>query len=133
MTTDAASLSTMGAIRRTLKEVPILADKLWLILILNLGGTAVQLLIPVIVQLALDRYVGQGTDVDLPGIFLVLAGGYVRLSPGCRNSASTSSPISWPGPCCTYKQSAVVHSYRGSPLTSRPCRTSWTGAESRSS
>ena len=58
MTTDAKSMSAAAAIGRALKEAPIIGHRLWVVLLLNLGGTGVQVLIPVLVQQTIDRYVG---------------------------------------------------------------------------
>ena len=67
MTTSAAQMSTPAAIRRALKEAPVIAHRLWVVLLLNLGGTVVQLLIPIIVQQTLDRYITDGM-VDLRAV-----------------------------------------------------------------
>ena len=71
MTTETATsrLSTYAAIRRAVVEVPIIARRLWVVLLLNMGGTAVQILIPVIVQQTLDRYIGAGDSVELRGVW----------------------------------------------------------------
>lgn len=63
--------STSAAIRRAVAEVPIVVRRLWVVLLFNLGGTGVQILIPVIVQTTLDRYIGSGESVDMGGVALV--------------------------------------------------------------
>jgi putative ABC transport system ATP-binding protein len=70
-------MSTYGAIRRAVAEVPVIAHRLWLVLVLNLGGTAVQILIPVIVQQTLDRFVGAGDQVDIGGVAVAVGIGLV--------------------------------------------------------
>lgn len=77
MTTSVESMSTYGAIRRAVAEVPVIAHRLWLVLVLNLGGTAVQILIPVIVQQTLDRFVGAGDQVDIGGVAVAVGIGLV--------------------------------------------------------
>lgn len=67
MTTSVQSLSTFAAIRRAVAEVPIIARRLWVVLLLNLGGTAVQILIPVIIQQTLDNHLS-GDQVDVGGV-----------------------------------------------------------------
>ena len=68
MTTAMPGISTYAAIRRAIIEAPIIAHRLWVVLLLNLGGTAVQVLIPVIVQQTLDRYVIGSDRVDVGGV-----------------------------------------------------------------
>jgi putative ABC transport system ATP-binding protein len=70
-------MSTYGAIRRAVAEVPVVTHRLWLVLVLNLGGTAVQILIPVIVQQTLDRFVGAGDQVDIGGVAVAVGVGLV--------------------------------------------------------
>ena len=82
MTTDASTMSTYAAIRRALVEVPIIARRLWLVLLLNLGGTAVQILIPVIVQRTLDRYILSGDQVDVGGVMMAAVIGIVIVVVG---------------------------------------------------
>jgi len=77
VTTSVESMSTYGAIRRAVAEVPVIAHRLWLVLVLNLGGTAVQILIPVIVQQTLDRFVGAGDQVDIGGVAVAVGIGLV--------------------------------------------------------
>jgi putative ABC transport system ATP-binding protein len=71
MSTRAAAESTFSTIRRAVAAAPIIAHRLWVVLLLNLGGTAVQMLIPVIVQQTVDRYVG-GDTVDVGGVASVV-------------------------------------------------------------
>ena len=68
MTTAAREMSTFGAIRRAIIEAPIIGRRLWVVLLLNLGGTAVAILTPVIVQQTLDRYVSGTGSVDIGGV-----------------------------------------------------------------
>ncbi|MFH1104185.1 MAG: ABC transporter transmembrane domain-containing protein, partial [Actinomycetota bacterium] len=82
MTTDASTMSTYAAIRRALTEVPIIARRLWLVLLLNLGGTAVQILIPVIVQRTLDQYILSGDQVDVGGVMMAAVIGIVIVVVG---------------------------------------------------
>ncbi len=81
MTTEAAHLSTPAAIRRALAEAPIIARRLWVVLLFNLGGTAVQLLIPVIVQQTLDRFI-DGGNVDLKAVVITVGIGLVMVIVG---------------------------------------------------
>ncbi|MCB2222769.1 MAG: ABC transporter ATP-binding protein/permease [Actinobacteria bacterium] len=69
-----ARASTFSSIRRAITEVPVIGRRLWLILILNLGGTAVQVLIPVIVQQTLDKRIGD-SGVDIAGVAATVAVG----------------------------------------------------------
>ena len=76
------SMSTFGTLRRAVTEAPIIVHRLWLVLVLNLGGTAVQVLIPVIVQQTLDRYVGGGGNVDIGGVATAVGIGLVVIVVG---------------------------------------------------
>ncbi|MEX1208650.1 MAG: ABC transporter ATP-binding protein [Acidimicrobiia bacterium] len=67
MTASVQSMSTYSAIRRAVAEVPIIVRRLWVVLLLNLGGTAVQILIPVIIQQTLDNHIS-GDQVDVGGV-----------------------------------------------------------------
>ncbi|MEX0826883.1 MAG: ABC transporter ATP-binding protein [Acidimicrobiia bacterium] len=67
MTASVQSMSTYSAMRRAVAEVPIVARRLWVVLLLNLGGTAVQILIPVIIQQTLDNHIS-GDQVDVGGV-----------------------------------------------------------------
>jgi ATP-binding cassette subfamily B protein len=80
--TTAADLSTTAAIRRAVREVPIIARRLWLVLALNLGGTGVQILIPVIIQQTLDKYISAGDAVDVASVALVVGLGLVGVVVG---------------------------------------------------
>ena len=77
MTTATPGLSTFAAIRRAATEAPIIAHRLWVVLLLNLGGTAVQVLIPIIVQQTLDRYVIGSEKVDVGGVGFAVGIGLV--------------------------------------------------------
>ena len=76
------SMSTFGTLRRAVTEAPIIVHRLWLVLVLNLGGTAVQVLIPVIVQQTLDRYVSGGDNVDIGGVATAVGIGLVVIVVG---------------------------------------------------
>ncbi len=82
MTTASPEISTYSAIRRAIIEAPIIAHRLWVVLLLNLGGTAVQVLIPVIVQQTLDRYVIGSDRVDIGGVASAVAIGLVVVVVG---------------------------------------------------
>lgn len=83
MTADAPTrTSAYASIRRAVAEAPIIARRLWLVLLLNLGGTLVQILIPVIVQQTLDRYVGGAGVVDVGGVATVVGFGLVVVVVG---------------------------------------------------
>ena len=73
MTTEARRMSTFGAIRRAVAESPIIARRLWVVLLLNLGGTAVAVLTPIIVQQTIDRYVDTTGSVDIGGVATAVA------------------------------------------------------------
>jgi putative ABC transport system ATP-binding protein len=69
MTTETAPrIGTFAAIRRAVVESPIIARRLWVVLLLNLGGTAVAILTPILVQITLDRYVSGEGSVDIGGV-----------------------------------------------------------------
>jgi ATP-binding cassette, subfamily B, bacterial len=77
MTTDTApSIGTFGAIRRAVVESPVIAHRLWVVLLLNLGGTAVAILTPVIIQQTLDRYIDEAAGVDIGGVATAVAIGF---------------------------------------------------------
>lgn len=59
----ASSTSTLAVLRRAFVEVPVLGRRLWLILLMNLGGTAMHVLIPVLIQQTVDSDFGDGVDV----------------------------------------------------------------------
>ena len=82
MTTEAVSLSTFAAIRRAVVEAPIIVRRLWLILLLNLGGTGVQILIPVIVQQTLDKYLSSTDVVDVRSVGIAVGIGLVVVVVG---------------------------------------------------
>ena len=77
MTAPATSLSTFGALRRAVVESPVIVHRLWLVVLLSLGGTGVQILVPVVVQQTLDRYVGAGDAVDIGGVVTAVSIGLV--------------------------------------------------------
>ena len=81
MTTSASQMSTPAAIRRALTEAPVIAHRLWVVLLLNLGGTVVQLLIPIIVQQTLDRHI-TGNSVDLRAVAIISGLGLLAVIVG---------------------------------------------------
>jgi len=81
MTTAAADLSTPAAIRRAIAEVPVIARRLWVVLVLNLGGTGVQILVPVIVQQTLDKHLS-GDRVDIGSVAVSVGLGLVAVVVG---------------------------------------------------
>ncbi len=81
MTTDAKQMSTPAAIRRAIVEVPIIARRLWVVMLFNLGGTGVQLLIPIIVQQTLDNYIS-ADSVDLGAVIRAVGIGLVAVVVG---------------------------------------------------
>lgn len=69
MTTETASrIGTAAAIRRAVVEAPIIGYRLWVVLLLNLGGTGVAILTPILVQQTLDRHVSGTGQVDIGGV-----------------------------------------------------------------
>jgi ABC-type multidrug transport system fused ATPase/permease subunit len=74
-------MSTPAAIRRALTEAPVIAHRLWVVLLLNLGGTVVQLLIPIIVQQTLDRHI-TGDSVDLRAVAIISGLGLMAVVVG---------------------------------------------------
>ena len=69
MTTETAPrMGTFAAIKRAVVESPIIARRLWVVLVLNLGGTAVAILTPILVQITLDRYISGEGSVDIGGV-----------------------------------------------------------------
>ena len=101
MTTSASQMSTPAAIRRALTEAPVIAHRLWVVLLLNLGGTVVQLLIPIIVQQTLDRHI-TGNSVDLRavgitsglGLLAVIVGGVMTRAGLVRLIKQASTGLS---------------------------------------
>ena len=102
-TTETASdISTFAAMRRAAAEAPVIVDRLWVVLLLNLGGTAVQVLIPVIVQQTLDRYVIGTEGVDVGGVasavglgaIVVVIGGFMTRMGLVRLVKQASTGIS---------------------------------------
>ena len=80
--TTAREMSTVASMRRAIREAPIIGRRLWVVLTLNLGGTAVQVLIPVIVQQTLDRFIGGGGSVDIGGVAAAVGVGAVIVVVG---------------------------------------------------
>ncbi len=78
----ARELSTPAAIRRAVVEAPVIAHRLWVALLLNMGGTATQVLIPVVVQQTVDRFVTSGGAVDVTGVLGAVAFGFVVVAGG---------------------------------------------------
>lgn len=67
-TVEASSgLSTISVLRRAFVEAPVLGHRFWAILLMNAGGTLVQIMIPVLVQQTVDGDMGGG-DVDVPAV-----------------------------------------------------------------
>lgn len=81
MTAPAARMSTPAAIRRAITEVPIIAHRLWVVLLLNLGGTVVQLLIPIIIQQTLDKYITPDS-VDMKAVTIACGIGLAAVVVG---------------------------------------------------
>ncbi|MGH8912767.1 MAG: ABC transporter ATP-binding protein [Acidimicrobiia bacterium] len=63
----ASSTSTLGVLRRAFVEAPVLGRRLWLILLMNSAGTAVQVLIPILIQQTVDGDITDGR-VDIPSV-----------------------------------------------------------------
>lgn len=63
-----SNTSTIGVLRRAVVEAPVLGRRLWLILLMNMGGTAVQILIPVLVQQTVDDDLTGGA-IDTTSVF----------------------------------------------------------------
>ncbi len=80
MTTE--TLSTPAAIRRALVVAPVIARRLWVSVLLNLGGTAVQIAVPVIVQQTVDRFVTGPGRVDVDAVLVTVAIGLVVVVVG---------------------------------------------------
>lgn len=76
------SLSTVAALRRAFREAPVLGDKIWLPVLLNMGGTVVQLMIPVLVQLSIDRYFDGPGQVDMVAVLRIVAFGLLAVVLG---------------------------------------------------
>ncbi len=67
------AISTPAAIRRAFTVAPVLGRRLWLTVLLNLGGTVVRIAIPVIIQQTVDRFVSSGGSVDVAGVLTAVA------------------------------------------------------------
>lgn len=66
-TRERSSTSTIAVLRRAFREAPVLGRRLWLILLMNGGGTVIQVLVPVLIQQTVDRDLSEGS-VDLAGV-----------------------------------------------------------------
>lgn len=82
MTDEAQTLSTVAALRRAFVESPALGDKLWIPVLLNMGGTVVQLLIPVLIQQSIDRFFDGPGQVDMRSVLIALGLGMVAVVVG---------------------------------------------------
>lgn len=76
------ALTTPGALRRAFQVAPVMAERLWLTFVLSLGGTAVQVAIPVIVQQTVDRFLDAGGDIDVGGVMTAVGIGLVVIVAG---------------------------------------------------
>ncbi len=76
------TLSTPAALRRAVAAAPVIAHRLWLTMLLNLGGTAVQIAVPVLVQQTVDRHLVGGGDVDVGGVLTMAALGMAVVVTG---------------------------------------------------
>jgi ATP-binding cassette subfamily B protein len=118
MTTEVAGISTLAAMRRAVVEAPVIAHRLWVVLLFNLGGTAAQILIPVIVQQTLDRYVVGSGQVDVGGVAsavgigmaVVVAGGFLTRAGLVRLVRQASTGLS------ELRVSVFAHLFRRSVL-----------------
>jgi len=118
MTTQVAGISTLAAMRRAVVEAPVIAHRLWMVLLFNLGGTAAQILIPVIVQQTLDRYVEGSGQVDVGGVasavgigmVVVVAGGFLTRAGLVRLVRQASTGLS------ELRVSVFAHLFRRSVL-----------------
>lgn len=110
--------STIGAIRRALTEAPEIGRRLWLILVFAFAGTGVQILVPVIVQRALDQHISV-TSVEVGAVMtsvwialgLMVAGGLLTRSALVRMVRQTSAGLS------TLRVSVFGHLMKRSVLT----------------
>ena len=76
------SPSTVAALRRAFREAPVLGHKLWLPVVFNMGGTVVQLLIPVLVQITIDRFFDAPGRVDMAAVLTIVGFGLVAVIVG---------------------------------------------------
>ena len=76
-----SDLSTFAVLRRAFVEAPVLGRRMWLILLMNAGGTVIQVLIPVLIQQAVDSDLGGG-QVDIPSVLAKVAVAGVLLIVG---------------------------------------------------
>lgn len=64
--------STIAVLRRAFVEAPALGRRLWLIMLMNMAGTAIQVLIPVLIQQTIDGDIS-GNRVDVPSVLTKVA------------------------------------------------------------
>ncbi len=76
------TLSTPAALRRAVAAAPVIAHRLWLTVLLNMGGTAVQIAVPVLVQQTVDRHLLGDGDVDIGGVLTMAAVGLAVVATG---------------------------------------------------
>lgn len=77
----ADSTSTLSVLRRAFIEAPVLGQRLWQILLMNAAGTAVQVLIPVLIQQTVDLDLSAG-GVDVRAVLIKVAVAAVVLVVG---------------------------------------------------
>jgi len=95
------SHSTLSAIRRAVSEVPVIARRLWVVLLFSLGGTGVQVLVPIIVQQTLDKHIAP-ESVDVGSVLtsagvalgLVVIGGFLNRTGLVRLVRQASTGLS---------------------------------------
>ncbi|CAN5879078.1 ABC transporter ATP-binding protein [soil metagenome] len=76
-----SSPSTVAVLRRAFVEAPALGHRLWVILLMNTGGTAIQILIPILIQQTVDGDLSAGA-VDVPSVMAKVAAAAVVLVVG---------------------------------------------------
>lgn len=77
----ASSTSTVAVLKRAFVEAPELGHRLWQILLMNAGGSGIQVLIPVLVQQAVDTDISSD-GVDLGAVLVKVAVAAVLLVIG---------------------------------------------------
>jgi putative ABC transport system ATP-binding protein len=95
------SHSTISAIRRAVTEVPVIARRIWVVLLFSLGGTGVQILVPIIVQQTLDKHISADA-VDVGSVLisagvalgLVVIGGFLNRTGLVRLVRQASTGLS---------------------------------------
>lgn len=110
--------STLASIRRAMVEAPEIGRRMWMILLFAFAGTGVQILVPVIVQRALDQHIS-GSVVDVGAVMtsvwialgLMVLGGVLTRTALVRMVRQTSSALS------TMRVSVFGHLLRRSVLT----------------